>query len=276
MDTNTNFKVEERPVTPNGLDTPVEGWKALVRTDNNEVLHLHRDSYTILPHEDVISSTKDAIKKAGFAKNTEFKAYCLDGGRQLQVEVLFNDLVVEPEVGDHVKFRIRAYNSYNGSWAYQTSTDALRLWCKNGCTHPNTLTKTWMRHTSQINLDGVAEKIKLGVDTFFNQKEVWQQWKKNKVDKQNVENFFKANLVDQKTNTSCESFNKRQLENLMGQLNNEFDQLGKNQWAVYNCMTHWATHTQDAKNPNNVTRDRENKLVMALRSPHWDGLALAA
>jgi len=25
-----------------------------------------------------------------------------------------------------------------------------------------------------------------------------------------------------------------------------------------------------------VTRDRENKLVMALRSPHWNGLALAA
>ena len=42
MDTNTNFKVEERPLTPEGLDTPVEGWKALVRTDNNEVLHLHK------------------------------------------------------------------------------------------------------------------------------------------------------------------------------------------------------------------------------------------
>ena len=182
MDTNTNFKVEERPVIPNGLKTPVEGWKALVRTDNNEVLHLHRDSYTMLPHEDVISSTKDAIKKAGH-KNTEFSAYCLDGGRQLQVDVLFNDLVIEPEVGDHVKFRVRAFKSYNGSWAYQNSTDALRMFCDNGCTHPNTLTKTWMRHTSQINLEGVTEKIKLGVDTFFNQKEIWQQYKKNKVNK---------------------------------------------------------------------------------------------
>ena len=115
--------------------------------------------------------------------------------------------------------------------------------------------------SERINFDYPGSLDALSV--YINQKEIWQQYKKNKVDPRNVENFFKANLVDQKTNTSCESFNKRQLENLMGQLNNEFDQLGKNQWAVYNCMTHWATHTQDAKNPNNVTRDRENKLVTA-------------
>ncbi len=33
----------------------------------------------------------------------------------------------------------------------------------------------------------------------------------------------------------------------MGQLDNEFRDLGKNKWAVYNCMTHWATHTTQNK-----------------------------
>ena len=120
---NWNFETIKEPVLrPNGQEVP--NLFNLVRTDTDEVLHTHRNSYTVLPHDDVVNSTYDSIKAANISDDFDFKVDCLDSGRKMKIEVLFNDLVTEPSVGDHVKFRIRAYNSYDGSWAFQTSADA--------------------------------------------------------------------------------------------------------------------------------------------------------
>lgn len=264
-----NFEVEERPLIPEGLDAPVDGWKALVRTDTNETLHVHKNSYKMLPHDDVVNSTYESIKASNISTDFDFKVKCVDSGKRLQIDVLFNDLVTEPAVGDHVKYRIRAFNSYDGSWAYQTTADALRLWCLNGCTTADQLSQTWMRHTSQVSTEGAADKILIGLETFHKQKDMWKDWMSRKVERENAEIFFRNHLVKNNTKTSEESWNKKQLENLMGQLDQEFGQLGKNKWAVYNCMTHWATHTTQSKSPLSVTRDREQKVARALNTNHF-------
>lgn len=264
-----NFEVEERPLIPEGLDAPVDGWKALVRTDTNETLHVHRNSYKMLPHDDVVNSTYESIKASNISTDFDFQVKCVDSGKRLQIDVLFNDLVTEPAVGDHVKYRIRAFNSYDGSWAYQTTADALRLFCLNGCTTADQLSQTWMRHTSQVSTEGAADKILTGLETFHQQKDIWKDWMSRKVERENAEMFFRHHLVQNNTKTSEKSWNKKQLENLMGQLDQEFGQLGKNKWAVYNCMTHWATHTAQSKSPLSVTRDREQKVSRALTTSHF-------
>jgi hypothetical protein len=271
---NWNFETIKEPVLrPNGQQVP--NLFNLVRTDTDTVLHTHRDSYTVLSHDNVVNATHESIKAANISNDFDFKVDCIDSGRKLQIDVLFNDVVTEPAVGDYVKFRIRAFNSYDGSWAFQTSADAERLWCLNGCTTADSISKLWMRHTSQISTEGAAAKIVNGLEIFHTQKDLWQHWMKQKVDHNSAEQFFKRTLVNHKTKSSEENWNKKQLENLMGQLDSEFANLGKNQWAVYNCMTHWATHTQGAKSPHNVTRDREQKVAFALNTPTWKNGSLA-
>jgi len=63
--------------------------------------------------------------------------------------------------------------------------------------------------------------------------------------------------------------NQKQLENLMGQLDTEMGLLGPNKWAVYNCMTHWSTHTTDNKKPHKVTRQRERLVGQVLNTKAW-------
>ena len=58
---------------------------------------------------------------------------------------LFNDLVIEPDVGDVIKHEILFYNSYDGSWAFQQTSRGHRLWCKNGCTNAMTVANTWAK-----------------------------------------------------------------------------------------------------------------------------------
>jgi hypothetical protein len=210
-----------------------------------------------------------ALKKADISNDFNFEVRGLDDGRKLQIDVLFNDIVTEPAKGDHIKYRVRAYNSYDGSWAYQTSADALRLWCLNGCTTPDAISKVWMRHTSQVSTQGASDKIISGLETFHNQKDLWDGYMHTRISKDTAERFFKNEVVKQKTKTNEEKWNQRQLENLMGQLNNEFNDLGKNKWALYNCLTHWATHTTKNKSPETVTRQREDLIGRAMNSRAW-------
>jgi len=267
-----DFNILELPLIPQGMTTPVDGWKLLVREDTGEHLHVHKASYKVLPHADVVQATQDALKAVNISSDYDFNVYCHEQGKKLEIDIKFNNLVTEPEVGDHVMFRVKGFNSYDGHWAYQTVADAFRLWCKNGCVTPDSVTAIWQRHTNSISVEGIEQKIKLGLETFWNQKEQWQAWMKTKVEKEEVENLFKKRLVKINSKTTEETHNKKQLENLMGQLDQEFKHLGQNKWAVYNCMTHWATHTTDTKRPHNVTRERERAVGQLLNTKIWETL----
>jgi hypothetical protein len=59
----------------------------------------------------------------------------------------------------------------------------------------------------------------------------------------------------------------------MGTWDNERSQLGNNKWALYNCLTSWATHTDDAKSPENAKRQREASIIKAMKNKAWLELA---
>lgn len=262
------FEIEERPAYFEGYDGPT-GSKGLFRKDNGKLLHVHNDSYTLLKNDDVINAQFDAIRKANISQDFDFNVTCLDEGRKLKVDVIFNDVIIEPEVGDYVKFRATAFNSYDGSWAYQSQTDGLRLWCTNGCTTPDTIARVWARHTAHLNVNNEADRVARGLDIFLNQKDLWNQYRNTPIDLEQAAHFFKTQVVAKKSKVEDDAFNKKQATRLIDQLAIEVQQLGKNKWALYNCLTHWATHTQDCKLPEGVTRDREQKIASAMRSNAW-------
>ena len=82
----------------------------------------------------------------------------LEDGRKLRGQILFNDLVVEPAVGDYTKFKIDFFNSYDASWAFSQQASGLRLWCLNGCTTPDTAARSRYKHTASINVEGQCQQ----------------------------------------------------------------------------------------------------------------------
>ena len=62
------------------------------------------------------------------------------------------------------------------------------------------------------------------------------------------------------------------MENLLRIWDNEKKQLGGNQWALYNTLTEWATHTDHLGNPENARRLRENEIAKAMDSTRWYAL----
>lgn len=262
------FEVMEKPLTVDGYGE-IPKFKALFRGDTNQLLHVHNESYTVLSNETVINAQYDAIKKANISGDFDFKVTSLDDGRKLKVEVLFNDIVTEPEVGDYVKFRATAFNSYDGSWAYQNQTDGLRLWCTNGCTSADTIARIWARHTTNLNISSTVNQIERGLNIFQNQKELWDNYRSTKINVEQAHQFFKTDVVPVKSKAEEFAFNKKQVNILIEQLSQEMSGLGRNKWALYNCLTHWASHTDGHKIPEAVTRDREQIIARAINSRAW-------
>lgn len=264
------FPVEMQPVF-NQDGQEIEGTSCIRRTDTGNVLGVHGSRYKLVSNEEIVSKVMDAVDDANLSRDYETKFYVTEGGRKLRGEVLFNDLTVQPDVGDYVKFRVSFFNSYDGSWSFQANAEGLRLWCLNGCTTPDAVTRTKLRHTQQISVEGTASKIALGLDAFMQSPDMWNHWRAHRIETGHAEQFFKKTLAKQYTRQANHAkTNERQLENLLSIWSNEVSQLGQNKWALYNAMTYWASHTESAKNPEVTRRNREDMVARAMQSKVWE------
>lgn len=268
-----DFPVEMQPIFDR-LGNEIPDQKCIMRTDNNEVLGVHGSRYQIVKHDDVVNSLMDAMKAANISGDYTTKFSVIEGGRKLRGEILFNDLTVEPKVGDYVKFRISFFNSYDASWSFSQAADGLRLFCLNGCTRPDHAAVSKFKHTQSINIEGSAAKMMIGLRAFQEQPDLWRSWMSQKVTTDMVETFFKATIAKSYTNqTQVTKTNEKQLEKLLSIWGTEADQLGSNKWALYNAMTYWASHTSDLKNPEVTRRNREDSIARAMQHKLWGEIA---
>lgn len=268
-----NFPVEQQPIHDQ-LGNIIAGHQAVVRTDTDQVLGVHGSRYKIVSHDDVVNSVLDGIKSADLSDDYEVSVDVLEDGRKLRGEILFNNLTVEPAVGDYVKFRVSFFNSYDASWSFSQQANGLRLWCLNGCTTPDTVARSRYKHTASINVEGAAAKVINGLEHFKSRKDVWQSWMQTKLEQTQIENFFKKTVCKAFTRQqSVTKTNEKQLENLLSIWNDERNSLGSNKWALYNCLTYWATHTQDLRKPEIAKYNRELQIASAMKSKQWMEMA---
>ena len=265
-----DFPVETQPVFDQH-GNEIVGSQCIMRTDTNQVLGVHGSRYHLVPHDDVVNSIEDAVMASDITSDYKIKVKVIEDGRKMRGEVIFPNLTVEPQVGDIVQFRVSFFNSYDGSWSFSQSADGLRLWCMNGCTNPIGVSRSRFKHTQSINIEGAANKIKSGINTFYNNREMWQDWMGVGITDEFAESFFKKTLAKAPSRQQLVTkSNEKQLENLLGIWTNEKAQLGSNKWALYNCMTYWATHTQDLRNPEVARRNREDAIAKAMTHKQWE------
>ncbi len=252
-----SFPVEEQPVfTQDGELIPDH--KCIVRTDTGKTLGMHGSRYKMISHEDVVESIIDGVKASNLTSDYEVSVSVADDGRKLRGEIIFPDLVQEPAVGDYTQFRVSFFNSYDGSWPFSQQANGLRLWCLNGCTTPDAIAKSRFKHTSSVNVDGSAAKIIGGAEHFMGRSKEWQSWMRTRLNNDQVEQFFRSTICKVVTKQKqMVKTNEKQLENLLMGWDREKADLGWNKWALYNCLTHWATHTNDLRSPEVARYNRE-------------------
>ena len=278
MPSDWDFPIETRPLYSRELfdgpfsEEPITSHSAIVRPDTGAVLGVHGKRYKPVKHDDIINSMMDAVKESDITSDYNLTVDVLEGGRKMKGTIMFPDQVIEPAVGDYIQFRVQFYNSYDGAWAFQQAADGLRLWCLNGCTTPDTIAKTFAKHTANISLAGSADKMLNGLDIFRNQEEVFQQYQRRMVTQDEVTNFLERTVCSVPQKSGRPKVNNARLEELSNQYDQERRSLGPNAWALYNALTYWGSHAADSKSPENAIRIRNNTIAKAMKSAAWEVL----
>jgi len=133
--------------------------------------------------------------------------------------------------------------------------------CLNGQVFLDSFAMFKARHTAGLNMDHASRKLSKAIDVYQNESERWLKWQNTSVtDNEAFKTFADVAgckfVTPVKAMTSTvdslllepEVYRNKTLMNLWTQYtNDERKALGSTAWAMYNTMTHWATHAEATK-----------------------------
>ena len=257
------------------IDVPANMQRAIVRTDTGQVLGTHGGAYKMIRHSEVVDKMEQAARNSErVTQDFTHTQQVYENGAKMRGTIAFNDLVIEPQVGDYIKFHVDYTNSYDGAWSIMIKAEGYRLWCSNGCASPKALSFSRNKHTSGFSLQGTQAKINRAITGFFDSEGTWQKYATQSVNELEAETFLKATLCKRNSNTSEVKINETKLQNLMGLYRHESNKLGQNKWALYNALTYWSSHTEDANHPHRAEVLRHAEVSKAIQTNIWNGLGV--
>lgn len=148
------------PLTPGELvgypkSQPIElpGWKAVVRSDNDKVLHVHKDSYEIFPNAELGPLVDALLDESDVQVETMGS---LDEGRKVWVLVRLREPFQVPgdPAGATLSY-LAVQNSHDGSAALRAQRTQIRIVCANTSAAADRDASTYgmeysFRHTSNM------------------------------------------------------------------------------------------------------------------------------
>lgn len=258
------FNVYTRPVKfidANDEIQVVPNKKVLVRDDNNESVGIVGQSYEVAQHPDAFRTVERIISNSdldttGVTRDIQVSH---DGARAYAVYTLPAHSVGQGK--EETALQISTRNSFDGSWCFHVEVGAVRMICLNGQVFLDSFAMFKARHTAGLNMDHAARKLSKAIDVYQNESERWIRWQNTSVtDNQAFKTFADVAgckfVTPVKAMTSTveslliepEVYRNRTLMNLWTQYtNDERKALGSTAWAIYNTMTHWATHASATK-----------------------------
>lgn len=121
-----NWTVGEFPLTANGQ--PIEGWKALIRSDINLVLHLFKDGYKVIQNAQIWTAMETALAGIPYRVVT---AGSLGGCKRTFISI---ELLGQPDDyvrGDQFKNYLTFINSFDGFCTARLYGSNTRVVCQN-------------------------------------------------------------------------------------------------------------------------------------------------
>ena len=297
-----DFNVYTRPVffqSDEGLNR-IPNKLALVRDDTEDSLGVVSDSYQIAQHPDAFRTVERII--AGSELDLEGVKRTISvshGGARAYAIYSLPAHTIETSKGDPSALQISARNSFDGSWCFHVDIGSVRMICTNGQVFLEDFAMFKSKHTRGLNMAHAARKLSNAVEVYAKEVDRWKEWQQT-----DVTDAFAFTVFGRIANCKAMHSNKlgAWISDLQYTINNPIDllqepeiyrnktlvrlwdhyranerkALGSNLWAVYNAVTHWATHTP-------ATKSTAQKNIAAIKVKRQDtvrsvfkGLAQAA
>lgn len=235
---------------------------ALCNTLTGDMLGICSKNYKIVTHKEMIDNQRMIIARSGLDISGIEERIVLDGkgARCYVTHVLPSHKITTPE-GDEAALSFLGTNSYDGFFSFILSVGARQGACMNGQVFTSGASTVYKsKHNQQLDIRHAADVVYGSVKILESQQELWSKWYHTQVtDNEAMFDFMEALELRKKFTTDCGSdyqklYNSnRSFKYLVDIYNTRYRrELGHNQWAVYNALTHWATHASAQSKRSNV------------------------
>ena len=281
------FNVYTRPVKYVANDNAVydvSTKKILVRDDNHQSVGVVGNKYEIAQHPDAFRTVERIIARSDLditdiSRDVQVSH---DGARAYGIYTLPAHSLDLGD-GDVSALQISTRNSFDGSWCFHVDVGAVRMLCLNGQVFLTDFAMFKARHTAGLNMEHAARKLTRAIDTYQNEADLWARWRATTVtDNEAFRTFAEVASCKFITKTKAMAYdvpqllvepevyrNKTLIRLWEHYVTDEKKTLGSNAWAMYNTMTHWATHAE-------ATKSTAQKNIAAIQIARQDKIRKAA
>jgi len=269
----------------NWVETPESFF--VVREDTGQPFKAVGKDYQLVQHPEAFKTAEKIIEQSGI--NTEgmerdFKI-SHDGARAFGY-YSFPKHREAVAVGDEVQLQLLVRNSIDGSMRFCIEYGAIRLACLNGMTAFSAIGKFKRKHTKYLNIHDAIEPLTNVLDIYNNSLEIWQKFTRKQVTDAEAITYIADAVATKEINKYVTSnINEHPYNGVVdyllwdGQLSRAYQlkdvwkeykryrkELGSTLWAVYNSLTHWATHydaykESSQKNIEAIKNDRRTSIA---------------
>ena len=231
-------------------------------------------------YHELLEPLNEGLVSANLDKGCLVKDAIYDGGAKFVRKISYPNITIEPNTrkeGDIIRFEIVFRSSLDGSWVHSLQILPIRLLCSNGMVGVDSNYKLIFnfKHTTGFNPSVIRDKVLIGQESFQEMKPWFESLSNAEVTTDDVKSLLKQTLFKKQVQRDAELKENKTFNWMMEQFLKETKDLGMTMWAVYNMLTHYATHTplRRSNTPlhSRVVTDQQ-QIMMVMRSPQWHRL----
>ncbi len=225
-------------------------------------------SYTLENHVTLFGKHADILRESELpTDNVLVRDEYSDFGMKAKRSIQYLDEAVDMSgSGDMVYCRSDQINSVNSKWAFQQFAGAYRSYCENSMVFGgDKAVYNKVKHSKHFDAASLLRTANTVFGTFRDNIDRFKEWKATPVEDATAGAFIKhicpkdttgqkrIEREEQHGIEKAEDLNIKKfhaLYDLWEEYSRDYSQgggLGKNKWALYNVLTHYATHTHDSR-----------------------------
>lgn len=253
QESNLYFPVYDVPLAMTGKGNfhKVDGYKALARADEDNkpaLLAIVGSTYKTVQNRELFQAIENeftiALDSTALLANEGSRWYddirvtdkmSYNGAMCLR-EYVFPNMRYKINDKSEIAFRTIVVNGFGGS-SVKLYTGAIDFFCTNGMVRGQ-FDHTVMRHSKNLEIKGIADRVRRSIDVFYKDAERYRMWAKTG-----------CMTEEDACNEAKEFFlivgaSERLTEKLLRQFRIEAQTHDWTIWALYSAMTYYATHDE--------------------------------
>lgn len=213
---------------------------------------LFGSTYQLVNHTDYFDKQNQAIMEQSDLdwRNVKVIDNVYEFGAKVQRSIHFLEHTRDFGGGDEVCLRSDTFNSVDRAWKFQQFIGAYRSLCRNTLVFGGERTfHTKKKHTTNLDVGAVIGKASAALGLFSSNVELLDRLRSIPCDFEQAKELFSKTIAARpakKSEDKSKSYVvKTKLEYMLSRYLEDRGDLGPNLWLVYNCLTHWSTHTNE-------------------------------